>query len=430
MQRALRRCAMFFFAASNVLAQPKRCPVMEPRQPWQFFASRCRLIIVACFSLVAWGQSFGGAGDYKVTATGIAVATAGAYRWCDSDRLLLGSLRDAKGNTLREAVFLDVRTMQQIPAGLTDERGHQLNVDLRVCDENQIVAWLPRSAKESADLDHVFIGPAGKSGRLLASVKNGGTVSLKGKYVVANTPKILAGDSYRVDPECATYHDPNYKVLCWDTWLRAVWPLSRYVIAEYTWQDYVSVEVGNGKRKQVKNQESPLFVKDGKPVYSSFLLRDFNSKVLANLSEDEKVKVDGLFFVVSPDEKYVYSPCKLPDGFDLGFDAVCRYSLDGNAHRWDLIFHFEPAKKEKTGIAHLDVGMNGDVYFSFSSRSVERRGIWKYESDTKAVKKITRVAYIYERDERPKVSPDGKRIAFTRPQQGLKLFILEQPGAR
>ncbi len=398
----------------------------------RFVVRRCLLTVFACVGSATWGQSSGRIGDYKVIATGVALATAGAYRWCDSNRLLLSPIRDAKGRTLREAVFLDVRTMQQVPAGLTDEQGHKLNIDLRVCEENKIVAWLPKATAGSANLGHAFVGPSGKSGKLVASVKDGGVISLKGKYIIANTPKILTADGYRVDRDCATYHAAEYKLLCWDTWSRMLWPLSQYVIAEHTWQEHVSVEASNGQRKQAKNQEPPLIVKDGKPVYSAYVLRDFDNRVLANLSEgnfseDKVFSIHGLGFAISPDEKWVYSPCKKPDGFDGGNDGVCRYLLDGKSHQWQLVFSFGIPKKEKTSIGQLDIGSNDDIYFAMpGAPSTKYRGIWKYDSATKEIKQITRVTFMYEHDERPKVSSEHNRVAFTRPQKGPKLFIVER----
>ena len=393
-----------------------------------FLVGKRYSFVFVCFGAAAWGLSLGAVGDRKVIATGIVLSSAGAYRWCGSDRLLLSPLRDAKGRTLREAVFLDLRTMRQVPAGLTDEQGRQLNVDLRVCDENKIVAWRPKSAAGSANLGHVFAGPSGQTGKLLASLKDGGTVSLKGKYIVANTPKILTGDGYRVDQECATYHDPSYNVLCWDTWLRALWPLSRYVVAEYTWQDYVSVEAGDGKRKQVKNQEPPLIVKDGKPVASSILLRDLGGRVLANLSDDPVFSINRHEIVSSADEAYVYSPCKNWNGFDGGDDGVCRYSIDGLPHKWERVFSFDVPKKEKTGMGHIDIGVNGDIYFAMPGARPAHRGIWMYDTARKEIKQLTRVESIGQSDTKPKISPDGKRVAFTRPEQGQKLFIVEKPG--
>jgi Tol biopolymer transport system component len=68
----------------------------------------------------------------------------------------------------------------------------------------------------------------------------------------------------------------------------------------------------------------------------------------------------------------------------------------------------------------------GRCYFAITGARPVHRGIWSYRVAKKEIKQITRVQSISQSVTRPKVSPDGKRVAFTRPQQVPKLFIVER----
>ena len=228
--------------------------------------------------------------------------------------------------------------------------------------------------------------------------------------------------------DCAiTYLKPGFKALCWDWWLERRWPVQQFVLTEYQWHDTVTIRGEDGKPKFIPNPEKQLLGKDGKPVSHALFLRDFNNQILTNLDDDPTYAawVDG-GFDISSDENYIYSPYSrrnTPIGLA---DGVCRYRLDGKPREWEEVFHFEMAGKLRASIQQISVNSNGHIFFTLPGAHAPNSGVWKYDAITKKVRQITHPPTNFK-DRNPRVSPDGRLVAFGRPDKdSVNLFIAQE----
>jgi hypothetical protein len=387
-----------------------------------------RSICAIAAALVCAAAPLYGQDQYSIVDTNIVISHgANVYRWCGNDHVLVAGVIGVSSQG--PARLLDVKTMREVPLALVDDKGRKLLPDVRTCGEREFIAWragdaAPSNPDPTRDIYKVAMG---QPGALIASIVDTAVVSLRGGYLIANTPRRLVDGDYRVEQQCSTYHAPGFEVLCWDTDLRRIFPLARFAVAEYTWQEYITAAAENGQRRPVKNREPPLLLEDGKPVRSAYLLRNLRGQILANLSEEGRYRVNGLFFAFSPDERYVYSPCKESGEREIELDRVCRYLIDGAKHAWELVFRFNGARDQKASISDIDVGGNGDVYFTIpAARSANVRGIWRYEASTGNVHLIARPPNGGRGDERPRVSPDGRKVVFGRPAREFTLHVGER----
>lgn len=374
-----------------------------------------RLIGVAMAFAIAQASS---AGDLlSVRNTGIpAMAGPFGMRWCDGSHLLLNGIQMRGG---RPTLLLDTSTMTETVASLFDGNGNRLFIRATDCRGLEIFG-----SRKEARLSYLFTGTNGSTGRLVAVLKDFGFVSIAGKYVLGNTPKVQVADAYRIETDCAVNHDADYRLLCWDIWNRRVWLLSKHVLVQYTWTDYISVERDSGGRVDVKNREPMLRRRNGSSANGSILLKDLTGRVLANLSDDPAITASRYQIATDPGETYAYSPCKDIDGFDGGFDSVCRYALDGRTHQWEKVFTITEVKRSKGEVAEVDIAPNGDIYVGVGVPAPYGvKGIWKYSVAGGSLRQVTRAPLLGQGDQSPKVSRDGRRLAFVRSEDGPKLFI-------
>ncbi|MGN2393665.1 hypothetical protein, partial [Pelomicrobium sp. G1] len=78
---------------------------------------------------------------------------------------------------------------------------------------------------------------------------------------------------------------PGFKLFCWNIRHRQIWPLSRFVLAEYRWEETIQVKGEDGQPKTIKNPEAPLLGWDGKPQRYALVLYDLEHQVLTNLTD-------------------------------------------------------------------------------------------------------------------------------------------------
>lgn len=414
-----------------------------------------RVVMALVLVFIAGCDAISGTQDgYEVASTGIETSS---YNWCDNNHLIVAS----KG----EVFLVDVRDLKQTPVELFDEKGQKLKVISPSCNEGQVYApkWdeAAPTTWPGKRLRTLYAGPIGaRAAPLISPTERVLATSLKGKYILAQMPVIKTDDSYKIVEECAMYHNPDYKLMCFYTeaWFNKFFALEHFIVAPYRWGDTLSVRKENGTRQQVKNLRAPLLLdKDipitryvpipgepgankvirepqppgsqGLPVTAAILLYDLNLNLLARLDKDSNYKVYDLGFVVGIDEAYLYSPCikRRESKYDQDYDGVCRYKLDGKQNQWENMFSFDLPKKERTGIAQISVSQNEDIYFSLGGDSVIHRGLWKFDASTRKITQITHVV-AGQFDKEPKVSPDGKRVAFHHAEKGEKLFIVQPKG--
>jgi hypothetical protein len=253
------------------------------------------------------------------------------------------------------------------------------------------------------------------------------TVSLKGRYVLGNSLSVDKG-IWEEHKDCKVrYIKPGFRVLCWPARFEQRWPLMRFVLTEYRWEETIKVRGDDGKPKEVKNPKQPLRDSGGNPITFALLLRDLDNHVLANLGQDETwgipAKAYGLLDI-SPDEKYLYTGCRQKgQRKGSGLDHVCRYPLDGELHPWEEVFAIDEEHVDHVTIELPSVSNAGDVLFVVRG-SRHFPGIWRYSAKTKT---INQVSHPSEYPGSFSVSPDGKYLAFVRREHGEPRLVLAIP---
>lgn len=228
-------------------------------------------------------------------------------------------------------------------------------------------------------------------------------------------PRTVTGNSYVADPQCAHYIHPEFTLLCLDNWQESTIALKRFVIADYFWADRVAARLPNGEIREVQNPEPQLRNAAGKPIHGMTYLRQLDGKIIASLYDDPVYVTDRMYYAASPDENYLYAPCKTKtkSRFDGDYERVCRYRLDGLPHVWEEVFSFELIDRLKSGIQRISLDAAGNVYFNLPGVSGKYGGIWKFNAANKQIEQVVPgVQGGYEH--RPMISPDGKKIAFER----------------
>ena len=263
----------------------------------------------------------------------------------------------------------------------------------------------------------------------------GWQVSIAGQYLLSSRPAVPADDTHsaRKDhkEECAmSYLKAGFIVHCWDFFLGRRWPLAKWVLADYRWEDTLTIREEGGKvKRNIPNPTTPLLGKDGKPLLYGLHLRDLTGKILANLNDDPKYApwVDyGL--PMTPDESYVYAACS-ERANPIGLaHIVCRYRLDGQQHDWEEVFRSDLVKQLKASIVKLSVPQSGDVYFQVSAKG-SNGGIWRFDMRSRSINQVLAdtATHLYSK---PRVSPNSRWLLYVRSgQDGAKLMLLPR-GAR
>jgi len=368
---------------------------------------------------------------YEIINTGIKLEGVSGYSWCDNNHIALYWQRDGKEGQ-SEIIYFEIHNpgrAQYIDlkvAQTTISDVHQLT-----CHNNEIIfVSYPSIVSDPMKRDpaaYVYSVRPGQAVQLIATMKRGGPyVNGKAKYIVGNN--FAFWNEGEIDTQCATYIRTDYKLLCWTTWNRMVWPLSKYVLTEYRWEETVQVRGEDGKFKTIKNREKPFFDKQDKPISFALILYDLENRPLINLSEDEElgIPVQGHSLkAISPSEEFLYSVCRRKDyKVGSGGNSVCMFHINGRKNNWEHLFSLAQEKTEHIGIQNLSVSQAGEVFFVVPGNK-RYRGIWKYTAAANKISQITNPPAYYD-DTFPHVSVDGRWVAFKRPGQGSsRLFIVQ-----
>ena len=370
---------------------------------------------------------------WTVVSTGLEANDRWTYSWCDDDHIAL--VTTASNGSQRQVMLVDLRTLQQTPIEMTDANGLKLRPQSPTCIDGNVFAVRtengPNETRVGSDAEpHYLYGGkiGGNAQRLVAAKFRPLGVNFKTRYVVAQMPKIETTDGYRTDEDCASYHHPDFRLICWDTDtpLGTFFMLDHFIVAPYEWADSVAIAKDGEKPSILRNQRPPLLDKDGKIVHVRIELWDIDKKLLANLTDNNVFAIDRNNLIVTQDQRYLYAPCKKTGAsrFDGDNWSACRYLLDGKENQWEEAFFFALAEKERASVWDLSICPNGDLYFVLSgARTKGVRGIWQYAPRAKTFTQITHVKGDNESDKAIKCSPDGRNIAFIRPEGGPTLFL-------
>lgn len=263
----------------------------------------------------------------------------------------------------------------------------------------------------------------------------GWQVSVTGRYLLSSRPAFPAADTQfgRKDhrEECAvSYLKADFTVLCWDFFSGKRWPLTKWVLADYQWEDTLTIRQKDGTvKRNIPNPTTPVLGKDGKPLLYGLHLRDLSGKIVATLSEDPKYRAHAVELLIRPDEAYVYAPCSERTRRTDDFLGVCRYPIDGQPHEWEEVFRFEDLIRFKESLAQPTVTNAGDVYFTVGGNVDPNDGIYWFDAKSKTVEQLIANVDLH-RNEHPRVSPNGKWLLYVRSgKDGAQLMLL-QGGAR
>ncbi|MGN2393207.1 hypothetical protein [Pelomicrobium sp. G1] len=391
-------------------------------------------------SLLAVGCRDIGAGerDYTVINTGI----QGSGCWYDNERFVVLQGRQAPGTPRFEAqgiFYFDATKPNSLTRiDLSPLPSELQSTIVRIdCGEKTILFNVSGSIPSDPSVTRLYALRLGEAPELIAEMRGlyppSKAVSLRGRYVVGNSRKMSRGIFEGHDDCSPFYLKQDFRALCWNTYGRNLWPLSKFVLAEYRWEETIQVKGEDDQPKTIKNPEAPLLGRDGKPLRYALVLYDLEHQVLTNLTDDPGYAGFGAgvgALAITPDESYAYGVCvKKPIAHGRGWDSVCRYRLDGKRNQVEEVFTIDPDKKFKVVVIHrVAVDSRGNVYVAVTgAKPID--GVLRFHSETQKIERLTVLPRSGE--SRLGVSPDGRWLAFTALDQGAsKLFLMriEQGG--
>ena len=385
--------------------------------------------------VIAAQSAYTALSPYELIDPGIQ-ANVQSYCWYDDERLifLLGQYSRSSGGMFQSGglYYLDIRKPTEhhrIDLSPLSE-SEQKTLNNVYCKDETILFSLGSSSLAHPDRRRAYSLKLGERPELIAEMRGLAnplqSVHLKAKYILGNSRRIvqegpLKGAFEGHDDCSVAYVKPGFKVLCWDTWLKAHWPLSKFVIAEYRWEDRIKVKGEDGKKKYVPNPEKSIIPSDGKSVYGLFL-RDLNNQVIVNLHDDPTYVGFG-DIKTSADERFAYATCRYRRLEREAANWVCRYLLDGKKQRWEEVLSLRDQEVGSFIIHGISVSPNSDIYFLVQEIGKNISSIWKYSTQAKKISRVTQPPR-HRKDEKPEVSPDGTKVAFIRPEGYRKIFIV------
>jgi hypothetical protein len=391
------------------------------------------VLIVAVFGAAPYilrlGVFPGAADGYAVGDTGIRQAGIMNFSWCDNEHVVVA--RDRTDILDRhELIYLDIRNPTAIrPIDLGNPEKDGPNTIARIsgltCHDNDILfsgrTLAPREGLDSPR--RIYHARPDRPAELLVALKEerSGTnpVSLKHKYVVGNGNLSSSQPPGSITPDCADYVASGYKLLCWETLHSNVWPLEKFILAIYRWDDSFILQDSSGKKKHARNPTPPLIGENDKPVTYALFLRDFEGKVLKQLDKDPNF-AEFTNLVVDKNEGHVYATCRRLSEPPNKRNSICRYVFDTNTRNWEELFVFEPNDKSFITIEGFSaLSDEGDLAFT---AGWGHPGIWIYDAKKHIYTRITSS----RDDTRPQMSANGLSILFLRREQGVYKLTIGQ----
>lgn len=331
------------------------------------------------------------------------------YVWCDNHHLA-ASVPEYTPRERGRLWYIDSRQPEkkrELDFKLPDQETLRLSVVS--CDAGELVFVSqspepkPRQRWYRAKLDET----ASATELIDASDFGYAQLNQKGNYAL-QAEVMLPESADKPTSGCRGKISTALRNLCWPKQGNSHAAYSRYVVQKQVWEDRYSSRDEDG---QMHYHANPLPRQD-----NSIWLKDLEQREIARLDQDPQFETDNfLFYTVDPAENYLYTPCKRKgkSNFTEDNDKVCRYPLDGKAHQWQEVLSFAYADKVKSGIQHISIDQQGNLYFDLPGGRGNNGGIWRYEASTHQIKKIVH-GIPYHVDTNPNVSADGKTLVFER----------------
>lgn len=376
---------------------------------------------------------------YEILNTGIPlqVAMPQLFSWCDKDHIAALRKRTPESDDA-QLVYLDLSKAQVTVIDTSHLGNGSTRIGSVMCEDGIVYFLMAGSLPDAKEKQQtrLFEAIPGRQPELIVEFRQAGqlraSIHPKAKYVIGRSDK--RGISEGRDSCAVAFLRTDYKLLCWDLSgpLPATWPLKSSVLTEYLWEETVQVQGEDGKPKTIKNPQE-LRLRDGKPIYGQLELRDLDNRIIRPISMTNPNNVRYMMpavssrMRVSPDEKFLYTPCARIGDHDAKFtiyDRMCRQSLSSSDAGGNEVFSLHQNRNNDIGIGDFSIAKTGDLYFAGGSKN---RGIWKFSASTGGVVQLTNPPP-YHNDGSPQVSPDGMRVVFTRPHNGqTTLFIAKRP---
>ena len=387
------------------------------------------LALLGCSGLLAAD------GGDVVRDLGVKLEGTSGFAWCDNTHAVV-SYHASSEIKQAELLYLDIAN----PSSFQKSRyrhspemgGDPVNSFYAMNCQEKLIWFITQKAKASVTVQsydrQIYSTRIGAQAELVAALKDeasiGGILPIhfKAKYVVGNGRLRRAAPPGSISTECADYIQRGYRLICWDTRDVRVWPLSRFVLAEYKWSDSIPVMQADSTVVHIANPTKPLSDASGKPITYAVVLRDFGGQILTRLTDDAGFTAFR-DFVISEDEKYVYATCRARSEPAMrGANSLCRFKLDGEAKQWELVIALDRGSEPAVVLQMLtSISEKGSMVF-IARAGPKYGGIWRYDATRKLIERVTTN---YD-DTHPKISKDGSSILFLRRERGQTKLMLAQ----
>lgn len=374
-------------------------------------------------------------GVHVVRDLGIKLEGTSGFAWCDDTHAVVSNPASSESQQA-ELVYLDIRNPSRIQKfryrHAVEMGSGPVNTFYALSCQENLVWFATQKTRASGTMQthdrQIYSARIGGQAELVAALRDeasiGGVLPIhfKTKYVVGNGRFRSAIPPGSISTECADYIQRGYRLICWDTRDVRVWPLSKFVLAEYKWSDTIPVLQAGSTVIHIANPTQPLSDTSGMPIRYAVVLRDFSGQVLARLTDDVSFTAFR-DFVVGDDEKYVYATCRArAEPAMRGANSLCRFKLDGEAKQWELVVAIDRDSEPALVLQMLtSISERGSMVFIARAGS-KYGGIWRYDTSRKLAERVTTA---YE-DTHPKISRDGNSILFLRRERGQTKLMLAQ----
>jgi hypothetical protein len=371
--------------------------------------------------------------SYIVRDLGLELEGTSTFTWCDNTRAVV-SYQAKSDDQQAELILLDTgnpSNPQRFRFKHSAEMGGgPITAIFAMACQDKTVRFFTRKTKPSATtqtLDRqIYSIRLGAEVELVVALKEeltiGGVlpVNFTRKYVVGNGRLRNAEPPGSISKKCADHMHREYRLICWDTYGIRIWPLTKFVLAEYKWAESIPVLRADSTIAHIANPTKPMSNASGSAITYAVVLRDLDGEILAQLTDDKTLTAFENF-VVNGDETFVYATCRSrSDPATRGINSVCRFKLDGAPHQWELVTAIDRGSESAIVLQMLSsVSVRGDTTF-IARAGPKFGGIWRYDAVTRKVERVTRN---YD-DTNPKISGDGRSIIFVRRESGQSKLML------
>lgn len=261
-------------------------------------------------------------------------------------------------------------------------------------------------------------------------------VSVRNQFVLGFAKTIPGGEAEHSSSAEAAVKDCHftnllngYRVFCLrhDRGTKRTWLVNNGYVAQYIWDETIRVNE-DGHYKWVPNPDPPLKLSDGTELKQGYLLRDFGSQVLQEISIRQGVyRIDAISFKLNPSGNYLYARCSREGDYNprkTFFGRICRFPTAGATKQWEEVFTVQKEPNERASLYDLDVNDAGDVvvlHHAYRSSPV----LWKYSEGDRSVVEL-RIPRLDQGVGAVRLAPNSRTISYV--EKGYLTFVRMRGG--